>query len=317
VAEQGDMSDIIPAVDKDILRAEVEALAPECKLFDHGEHFSVYLAKTEDIPLMMREIGRLREITFRSIGEGSMKSLDIDQYDAYYRQLFIWDKEAGALVGAYRMGFGGEIMEHYGLDGFYTHSLFAYDKEMGSMLGQTIELGRSFVCKAYQRKPASLLMLWRGILYALLQNTEYNYLIGPVTISGEFQRSSKTLIMHHLLQQHFDFELAQHVHPRTGAEGIDFPLDERLIKNIDSIELIDKIVRDIEMGERAIPILFKKYLQLGSHVLGFNVDHDFCDALDALMLLDIEEVPEQKMQMLVKEVSEDVVAQRMSKSTRE
>jgi putative hemolysin len=258
----------------------------------------------------MREIGRLREITFRAIGEGSMKDCDVDEYDTYYRQLFIWDNEADVIVGGYRMGFGGEIMQSHGIDGFYTHSLFAYDKEMGSMLGQTIELGRSFVCKAYQRKPASLLMLWRGILYALLQNTEYNYLIGPVTISGEFQRSSKTLIMHHLLQQHFDFELAQHVHPRTGAEGIDFPLDERLIKNIDSIELIDKIVRDIEMGERTIPILFKKYLQLGSHVLGFNVDHDFCDALDALMLLDLSRIPDSKVQMLAREVDDEIVARR-------
>jgi putative hemolysin len=292
------------------MKAEIEALGAEGKLFDYGDTYSIYLAKYEQIPNIMREIGRLREITFRAIGEGSMKDCDVDEYDTYYRQLFIWDNEADVIVGGYRMGFGGEIMQSHGIDGFYTHSLFAYDKEMGSMLGQTIELGRSFVCKAYQRKPASLLMLWRGILYALLQNTEYNYLVGPVTISGEFQRSSKTLIMHHLLQQHFDFELAQHVHPRTGAEGIDFPLDERLIKNIDSIELIDKIVRDIEMGERTIPILFKKYLQLGSHVLGFNVDHDFCDALDALMLLDLSRIPDSKVQMLAREVDDEIVARR-------
>ena len=309
-ASQGSTDDIIAPIDTALMKAEIEALGAEGKLFDYGDTYSIYLAKYEQIPNIMREIGRLREITFRAIGEGSMKDCDVDEYDTYYRQLFIWDNEADVIVGGYRMGFGGEIMQSHGIDGFYTHSLFAYDKEMGSMLGQTIELGRSFVCKSYQRKPASLLMLWRGILYALLQNTEYNYLIGPVTISGEFQRSSKTLIMHHLLQQHFDFERAGHVHPRTGAEGIDFPMDERLIKNIDSIELIDKIVRDIEMGERTIPILFKKYLQLGSHVLGFNVDHDFCDALDALMLLDLSRIPDSKVQMLAREVDDEIVARR-------
>lgn len=311
--DQGDMSDIIPAIDKEVLRAEVEALAPERKLFDHGDHFSVYLAPTAEIPNMMQEIGRMREITFRSIGEGSMKSVDIDQYDSYYRQLFIWDNEASALVGAYRMGFGGEIMDKYGLEGFYTHSLFRYDNELEGMLRQSLELGRSFISADYQRKPTSLLMLWKGIFHTLLTNGDYRYMIGPVTISGEFQRSSKTIIMNHLTAKHFDHKVAAHVHPRTGAEGIDAPIDTTLMAGVDNIGLIDKIVCDIEKDERAIPVLVKKYLQLGSHVVGYNVDHDFCDALDALMLLDLEQVPESKLQMLVKEVSEDLVAQRLAK----
>ena len=310
--EQGDMSDIEAPVDRAALRAEVEGLSPESKLFDHGDHFSVYLVKTEQIPLMMREIGRLREITFRSIGEGSMKSSDIDQYDAYYRQLFIWDKEAGALVGAYRMGFGGEIMERYGLDGFYTHSLFRYDESLGGMLRQSIELGRSFITTDYQRKPTSLLMLWRGIFHTLLSHHDYRYLVGPVTISGEFQRSSKTIIVNHLSQQCFNNEIAAQVHPRTGLDGIDAPLNASLIKGVESIALVDKIICDIEKDERCIPVLIKKYLQLGSEVVGFNVDHDFCDALDALMVLDIEAVPEQKMQMLVRELDEEVVASRLA-----
>lgn len=317
VAEQGDMSDIIPAVDKDILRAEVEALAPECKLFDHGEHFSVYVARSADIPNLMQEIGRLREITFRSIGEGSMKSVDIDQYDTYYRQLFIWDKEASAIVGAYRMGFGAEIMDRYGLDGFYTHSLFCYDKELSDLLRQSLELGRSFISADYQRKPTSLLMLWKGIFHTLLSNSEYRYMVGPVTISGEFQRSSKTIIMNYLTAHHFDHDIAKYVHPGTGAEGIDAPLDASLVEGVENIALIDKIVCDIEKDERAIPVLIKKYLQLGSHVVGYNVDHDFCDALDALMVLDLELVPEQKLQMLAREVSDDLVAQRFGKPSAE
>jgi putative hemolysin len=192
-------------------------------------------------------------------------------------------------------------MPKYGLDGFYTHSLFRYDECLGDMLSRSIELGRSFITVDYQRKPTSLLMLWRGIFAVLLSKKEYRYLVGPVTISGEFQCSSKTIIMTHLQQHHYNAEIAAHVHPRTGTKGIDAPIDRDLIKNVDNSSLIDKIVCDIEKDERAIPVLVKKYLQLNSRVVGFNVDHDFCDALDALMVLDLELIPEQKLQMLKRE----------------
>ncbi len=303
ICSQGAMDDIIPPIDPVILREEVESLSAERKLFDHGEHYSVYLAPLSEIPNMMQEIGRQREIAFRSVGEGSMKSVDIDSYDNYYHQLFIWDREENALVGAYRIGFGGDIMARFGIDGFYTHSLFRYDAELGDKLRHSLELGRSFIARGYQRKPFSLLLLWKGIFHTLLSHHDYRYLVGPVTISGEFQRSSKTIIMTHLVQQYYNHEIAAHIHPRTGAKSIDAPIDPTLIERLESTSLVDKIVSDIEKDERSMPVLIKKYLQLGSKVVGFNVDHDFCDALDALMFLDLEEVPEQKMQMLVREVS--------------
>jgi putative hemolysin len=305
--DQGDMNDIIPAIDKEVLAAEIASLPAESKLFDHGDHYSVYLSPSAQIPNLMQEIGRQREITFRSIGEGSMKPVDIDKYDDYYHQLFIWDHEAQALVGAYRMGFGSEIMPKYGLDGFYTHSLFRYNKEMEGMLTHAVELGRSFITASYQRKPTSLLMLWKGIFHTMFSCEDAQYLVGPVTISGEFQRSSKTIIMTHLTQQHFDHEVAAHIHPCTGAEGIDFPINSSLIERVDNISLIDKIVCDIEKDERSIPVLIKKYLQLGSRIVGYNVDHDFCDALDALMILDLQNIPEQKLHMLFRDMNEEIV----------
>lgn len=305
--DQGDMNDIIPAIDKEVLAAEIASLPAESKLFDHGDHYSVYLSPSAQIPNLMQEIGRQREITFRSIGEGSMKPVDIDKYDDYYHQLFIWDHEAQALVGAYRMGFGSEIMPKYGLDGFYTHSLFRYNKEMEGMLTHAVELGRSFITASYQRKPTSLLMLWKGIFHTMFSCEDAQYLVGPVTISGEFQRSSKTIIMTHLTQQHFDHEVAAHIHPCTGAKGIDFPINSSLIERVDNISLIDKIVCDIEKDERSIPVLIKKYLQLGSRIVGYNVDHDFCDALDALMILDLQNIPEQKLHMLFRDMNEEIV----------
>ena len=153
---------------------------------------------------MMREIGRMREVTFREVGEGSMKSIDTDRYDAYYHQLFIWDTAQGRLVGAYRLGLGDQIVPRFGLEGFYTNSLFRMSEEMKPIMAQTIELGRSFIVHDYQRKAASLMLLWKGILYVLLKHEQYRNLLGPVTISGEFERVSKTLIVRYLQKRHMN-----------------------------------------------------------------------------------------------------------------
>ncbi len=297
---------------REMLREELAAIRPGNLLFGYGS-YEVFFVQSALIPNMMHEIGRMREITFRGVGEGSMKSIDTDRYDEYYRQLFIWDAKEEALVGAYRMGLGGDIIPRYGLDGFYTNSLFRFSPEMASVMEQTIELGRSFITGAYQRKPASLMLLWKGILYVLLRNDSYRNLLGPVTISGEFQSASKILIVTYLKQRHLDAELAAWVRPVTGLEGIDARIDAELIKNVEDIELINKIVSDIERGEFSIPVLIRKYLQLNSHVLGFNVDHDFCDALDALMLLDLKKIPESVIAMLSKEITDIDVVERFKR----
>lgn len=293
------LAPIAEAEDNSLLVEEVASIA-DCKLLDYGEHYSLYFAPTERIPHLLREIGRQREISFRQVGEGSGNAIDLDNFDTYYRHLFIWDHEAAALVGAYRLGFGKDIMARYGRDGFYSHSLFAYDKALDGILEQTIELGRSFLTAEYRRKPTALLTLWRGLFSVLFDDKEHHYLLGPVSISGEFQRTSKTIIKNFLEQHHFDHATAALIHPRTGAEGIDAPIDASLLAGVDNIQLVDKIVSDIEQDERNIPVLVKRYLQLGSRVVGFNVDHDFCDALDALMLFHESDLPESKLQMLFK-----------------
>ena len=289
------------------IMAELEKIRTEYRLFEQAE-FEVFCTPPEAIPNLMHEIGRLREMTFREVGEGTMKALDTDRYDAYYHQFFIWDNTERSVVGAYRLGMGDQIIPRYGVKGFYTDSLFRMGPEMAPILEKTIELGRSFVVREYQRKPVSLMLLWKGILYVLLKHEQYRNLLGPVTISGEFDKNAKTLIVGYLQQHHFNPKLARHIHPVTGLQGIDAPLDLSLIAGIHSIDLINKIVRDIERDEMSIPILIKKYLQLNSHVLAFNVDHDFCDSLDALMLLDLKKVPEKTIAMLSKEITDiDVI----------
>ncbi len=300
--------EIAPALDLSLIVDELAAIRSEHLLFEQA-NYDVYCAHPFKIPSVMYEIGRLREITFRSIGEGTGKSIDTDFYDTYYHQLFIWDRETQQIIGAYRLGMGDEIMPRFGVEGFYVNSLFRMKPEMGHIMEKTIELGRSFVVDEYQRKPISLLLLWRGILYVLLRHEQYRNLLGPVTISGEFDKYSKTVIVAHLRQQHMNKTVARWVKPLTGLEGIDAPIDDSLIAGVEDIALIDKLVRDIERDELSIPILIKKYLQLNSHVLAFNVDHDFADALDALMLLDLKKMPESTINLLAKEITDiDVVA---------
>lgn len=301
------VEDIAPALDPAAVRAELDAIRGTHLLFTHGV-YEIYCAHPDLIPSVMHEIGRLREVTFRSIGEGTMKALDTDFYDTYYHQLFVWDREAGLVIGAYRLGMGDEIMPRFGLKGFYVNSLFRMKKEMAPIMEKTIELGRSFIIEEYQRKPVSLMLLWKGILYVLLKHEQYRNLLGPVTISGEFDKYSKTVIVTHLRQHHYNDEVARRVKPITGLEGVDAPIDRSLIEGVSDIGLIDKLVRDIERDELAIPILIKKYLQLNSHVISFNVDHDFADALDALMLLDLKKMPESTINLLSKELTDiDVV----------
>lgn len=302
-AVSADFSGIVERPSVESMRAELDSIRRDYLLFDYGE-FSLYCVPSGVIPNVMQEIGRMREITFRAIGEGTFKEIDVDKFDGFYHQMFLWDNKEEAIVGAYRVGFGDEIMPAHGIEGFYTNTLFRYAPDMASVLEKTIELGRSFIAKEYQRKPNSLMLLWKGLLYVMLKYPQFRYMLGPVTISGDFQDSSKSIIAAHLKYTHYNEELAAMVSPVLGMKGIKSDIDTTLIKDVEPIDLIGKIVMDIEQEKRNIPVLIKKYIGLNSTVLGFNVDPDFNNALDALMLLDMKHIPENTIQMLSKEITD-------------
>ncbi|MCK4749567.1 MAG: lysophospholipid acyltransferase family protein, partial [Bacteroidales bacterium] len=157
---------------------EIQKIREEYTLFT-SDHFDVFCTPSTEIPQIMNELGRLREITFRAVGEGTNHAMDIDEYDLYYNQLFVWDNQEHRIVGAYRVGKGQEILRRYGIKGFYLQSLFRMNRRFVPILRQSLELGRSFIVKDYQRRPMPLFLLWKGILYFLLKHTEYRYLIGP------------------------------------------------------------------------------------------------------------------------------------------
>lgn len=293
---------LIESVDKSILANEIESIRPQC-FVHHQKEFEVFIAPSDKIPNILTEIGRLREETFRKVGEGTNRSIDLDEFDLYYHHLFLWDKENQSIAGAYRLGKGQEIMDMYGKKGFYLQSLFRFKKSMTPILAQSVELGRSFIPEEYQRKMLPLFLLWKGILYFLLTNREYRYLIGPVSISNQFSKLSKSLIIQFIKRNYWRADLAQYVKPkkkfRPKWKGIDAMA--LLEKSGNNIKALDQSVQDIEPEHFNVPVLLKKYIKQNAKIIGFNVDPKFGHALDGLILLDLKDVPKETIDDLKKD----------------
>lgn len=272
----------------DLLEDEIARLDAAALLVGHGD-LSVYIARSDDIPNLLQEIGRLREKTFREVGEGTGQSRDLDEFDVYYRHLFMWDQKAKAVVGAYRMGLTDEILEEYGRKGLYTSTLFRYKPGFLSQLSPAIELGRSFIVSEYQRKHASLALIWRGIGRFLVLNPRYQRLFGPVSISHEYTRISKDLMVQFLKRNNYDVALASLVRakhpPRRGRIR---PSERRsLASSVRKVDDISALVSEVEKDQKGIPILLRHYLKMNGRILAFNVDYSFGQCLDGLIVVDL------------------------------
>ncbi len=283
------------------LTAEVADIAG-LKLFDHGE-FDIYLAPATRIPCLLEEIGRCREETFRAVGEGTNRSLDLDEYDLYYQHLILWDRAAGKLAGAYRIGEGWVIMERYGARGFYPHSLFRMRAGFSPVLEASVELGRSFIVPEYQRQRMPLFLLWKGILSVLIQSPQARYIMGPVTISSDYKLSSRALIMEFVRRHYWDEHWGQFIRPRKrfAFEEKRMDTDALLEAAGGDVKRLDRILADIEPTEAVMPVLLKKYLHQNARILGFNRDPKFNNALDGLMLLDVRDLPAETVENLQRE----------------
>lgn len=306
--------DIINPVAPELIQSEVESIMENHLLFK-SKNFCVLCAPSVEIPNVMTELGRLREITFREVGEGTNRKIDVDEFDLYYNQLFIWDEEEKTIVGAYRVGKGKEILNRYGKKGFYIQSLFRIDDGFMPILGQCIELGRSFIVKEYQRKPLPLFLLWKGILYFLIKNPEYRYLIGPVSISSRFSNFSKGLIISFMKVNYFDKEFARFITPRnTFKVPISKDDTEVIFEKSNDLNKLDKFIQDIESDDFRMPVLLKKYIKLNGKIIGFNVDPKFNDALDGLLILDLFQVPIDTITSLSKEINDKSLLDRFNLS---
>ncbi|WP_159737671.1 lysophospholipid acyltransferase family protein [Vibrio atypicus] len=290
VIEQSDtLAPIIDPVAVDVLERELAGLG-EYQLLQQGD-FEVYCVPTPAMPNMMREIGRVREVSFREVGEGSGLSCDLDKFDPHYHQLFVWNRTNRDLVGAYRLGLVDELIAKGGLDALYSTSLFNYDEAFIGTLGQSIELGRSVVAPAYQRNMHSLLLLWKGIARFVESNPKYTHLFGPVSISNDYSPVARQLIASVMSVHYYDDEKAKLVTPTTPLEksGQEFWRPD-MLSSLSKLPLLSKVLSRLEQG-MGLPVLLRQYLGMNGKLVCFNVDPAFNFALDGLIVVDLTSVP--------------------------
>jgi len=265
-------------IDRVLLSKEVRAFPPGCLLTKAGD-LEVYITNADTIPNSLQEIGRLRELTFRGVGEGTGRSVDLDGFDQHYLHLFAWNAAENEIVGAYRLG-GTDVNQD-----LYTATLFKYDAAFLNRMGPALELGRSFVRPEYQRGFAPLLALWKGIGAYVARNPRYKVLFGPVSISNQYQTVSRELMVT-FLERHASLR------DWMGLISTRSPFKRRLREpglptaGFDAEDL-SAVVSDLEPSGAGIPVLLRQYLKLGGKLLGFNVDPEFSDVLDGLILVDL------------------------------
>ena len=269
-------------------QSEVEDLPQERRLATLGK-LSVYFADGCEIPWILKEIGWLREQTFRAVGEGTGKAIDLDRFDNFYEHLFVYNHETTEIVGAYRIARTDVILVTEGLGGMYTQTLFKYGRDFFDAISPALELGRSFIRQEYQRSLGVLPLLWKGIGEYVARNPAYACLFGPVSISQEYSGLSKRMIVDHLRKNHLHEALAGKVNARRRFESVGALRDLPPVAQVARADELSQILSEIEMDGKGMPILLKHYLRLGGQILSFNVDTKFSNALDGLVLVDLRE----------------------------
>lgn len=287
------MAEIEPHVPAEAQLAEIDALPADALYAETANGLKVYAAEASQIPHILHEIGILREHTFRAVGEGSGNACDLDDYDQYYTHLIMWDSRANRLAGAYRMGRTDKILQTLGAKGIYNSQFFRFSDKLLKVLAHGLEMGRAFICKEYQRHPASLDTLWMGIGHYLARHTEYRYLYGTVSISSEYTPASRALMLTYLKTHCMNSELMGEVsafYPPTGAELKSE--DARLVSTaVKELRQLTGLVADVEPDSKSIPVLLRQYLRLGGRMLSFGIDNDFGGTLDCLVMVDMTQTP--------------------------
>jgi putative hemolysin len=306
----------LPKAPKEIIREgvlesfieEVDACREAGKRLLESNQYEVFLAKKKWIPNILVEIGRLREITFRSVGEGTNLAVDLDKYDEYYHHMFLWDNQAQKIAGAYRMGLGTEIFKTHGIEGFYLNELFRFEEESHHILKNAIEMGRAFITATYQLKPMPLFLLWKGIVHCTIRFPEHKYLIGGVSISNKFSNFSKSIMIEFMKSNYYDPYLAQFIHARKEFKVKLKDQDKDFVFNKTEADLnkFDKIIDEIEPDNLRLPVLIKKYIKQNARVVAFNVDPLFNNAIDGLMYIRVKDLPESTVKPVLEDLQKEL-----------
>lgn len=286
---------------------DLEAIRRADKMLFSNGNYEVYFTTYSEIPNIMREIGRQRELTFRAVGEGSNLPFDLDEFDKHYHHLFLWDTTANKLAGAYRMGLGKELMQKFGIKGFYTNTLFEFEQELHPFFKKVIEMGRAYISPEYQQKPLPLFLLWRGIVHVCMRNPDHKFLMGGVSISNKFSEFSKSLMIEFMRSNYYDSAVAQFIQPKNDFKVKLRDREKHIVFDETESDLnkLDKLIDDLE-PELRLPVLIKKYIKQNAKVVAFNVDPNFNDAIDGLMYIRISDLPEATIRPVLEEMSEQM-----------
>ena len=294
------IENIIHPVRTKLIRKELKASELIGKTHD-GKH--IYLFDYLPNSSVMREIGRLRELSFRQVQEGTGRALDIDRYDRYYRHLILWDEEELEIIGSYRIGEASKILKKYGESGLYTHSLFEFTPALISKLEHAIELGRSFIQPRYQGKQA-LDYLWYGIGAYLYQHPEVRYMLGPVSLSTALPEPIQKTIASFYSRLLGSCEVLATPRLPFAWEESENVIDALEVSSDEEYKQAYALLKE-KLGQAGakVPILYKQYVELCNHggcqFLGFNVDPNFSNCVDGLILVHIEAIKEKKYQRYI------------------
>jgi putative hemolysin len=286
---------VVPSVPAAELAAEVAALPEEAHLIA-SDDLHVYVARAHPIPKILREIGRLREVTFREVGEGTGREIDLDAFDAAYWHLFLWNRAGQEVVGAYRLGPTDEIIAASGTGGLYSASLFKYDPRLFEAMGPALEMGRSFIRTEHQKTYTGLMLLWKGIGEFVGRHPRYATLFGPVSISADYRSLSQRLIVAFLERNRKLTGLADWVRPRNPFREARRPGTSLSPAHLGDLEEVSSFISEIEADQKGVPILLKQYLRLDGRLLGYNVDPDFASVLDVLIVVDLRQTAPKALQ---------------------
>jgi putative hemolysin len=300
---------ICAAIRKEWLRQDVEALVASDRLLGLAG-YAVYCATAQQLPNVLREIGRLRETAFRAVSEGTGKALDLDEFDPNYRHLFVWSEASREIVGAYRLAFTRELIARHGVASLYSHSLFEFDASLFDRLGSCLEMGRSFVHPAWQGNSRVLRLLWAGIATLLDRHPDIRHLFGAVSVSPKFSDVGKFLIMSSLQLHHMDADLKRLVRPRNAPCLTGLASRHRLLEisaGLADPSRLSKFLQRIERGLK-LPMLIKHYIELKGRFAGFSVDDAFNGTLDGLVFVRVEDISVKMRSQLTKSSSKQAAS---------
>lgn len=282
------IQELVKPVALKAIETEFRNLEPDHLLVESGK-FKVYCAHALKIPNILKEIGRLREVTYRHAKEGTGKPFDLDRFDEHFEHLILWDEENKKLVGAYRVARADEIVGKFGFSGLYTSTIFEYKTELMKYLINAVELGRSFIRVEYQKTPSALALLWRGIGEFVVRNPKYYKLFGPVSISQDYHVVSQNLMVQFIQSKRWDADLSRYVNPKYPFRINNLSLSDRLAFNatLRDIDDVSMLIAQLEDDGKGVPVLLRHYLKLNARLLSFSVDVNFSNVLDGLIMVDL------------------------------